>query len=174
MLLKIIIAIRKRIANPYKRAIIVSKQGVKMGVNCQVFPNVSFGSEPYLIQIGNNVKITDGCTFITHDGGIEVIRNLKSLSNADLFGTIRVGNNVFFGNRCIIMPNVEIGDNVIIGAGSVVTKSILPNSVVVGVPARVIKSIDEYYDKVEQNIDFTKNLTLKDKREYLIEKYNLK
>lgn len=172
MFKKIILLIRLRLASPHNRAKLFNKLGVQMGSNCQIFPEVSFGSEPYLIKLGNNVKITNGCSFITHDGGVEVIRNLKSMKNADLFGRISIGDNVFIGNKCIIMPNVNIGNNVIIGAGSVVTKDILSNSVAVGVPARVIKSIDEYYNKVKSDIEFTKNLDAKEKKEYLLKKYN--
>lgn len=63
---------------------------------------------------------------------------------------IVVGNNVYIGNNVIILPGVTIGNNVIIGAGAVITKNIPDNSVAVGVPARVIKTADEYFKKITE------------------------
>lgn len=122
--------------------------GGKLGVDCEIYPDVEFGSEPYMITIGNHVRITNGVRFVTHDGGVWVLRNL-GLENADIFGKIEIGDNVHIGWNAIIMPNVSIGNNCVIGAGAVVTKSIPDNSVAVGVPAKVIESIDEYYAKAQ-------------------------
>lgn len=160
--------------DPYQRANYYKNIGVKFGENCQVFANVGFGSEPYLISTGNNVKITAGTQFITHDGGVEVLRNMKLLKNADIFGEIKIGNNVFIGNRCIILPNITIGDNVVIGAGSVVTKNIPSNTVCAGVPAKFIKSIEDYYKNLEIKVDYTKNMKKEEKKQYLLKKYNIK
>lgn len=65
---------------------------------------------------------------------------------------------------------MTIGDNVIIGAGSVVTKNIPSDSVAAGVPARVICSLDEYYEKNLQKGTFytTPKMTAKDKKYYLM------
>ena len=95
------------------------RNGGKIGENCEIFPNVEFGSEPYLITIGNNVRITNGVKFVTHDGGVWVLRNL-GLKDIDCFGEIIIGDNVHIGWNAIIMPNVKIGDNCVIGAGAVV------------------------------------------------------
>lgn len=168
---KLILYIQLKIANPYKRAELYKKHGVEMGANCQVFPDVTFGSEPYLVKLGSNVKITNSCTFITHDGGIEVLRNLNIYKNGDVFGEIIIGNNVFLGNRTIVLPNVKIGDNVIIGAGSVVTKDIASNSVAAGVPAKVIKTLPEYEQNILNRVELTKGLNRLEKKEYLIKKY---
>lgn len=65
------------------------------------------------------------------------------------------------------MPGVSIGNNCIIGCGAIVTKSIPDNSVAVGVPAKVIETVDEYYEKHKNNFLETKGLTPKKKREYL-------
>ncbi len=65
------------------------KRGVKIGDNCEIYSTVNFGSEPYLISIGNHVRITHGCRFITHDGGVWVLRELKKDSSLDLFGGIK-------------------------------------------------------------------------------------
>lgn len=140
----------KGVINYYK------KYGLQIGENCQLLSNTVL-PEPYLIKIGNNVKITDNVKLLTHDGGIHVLRNLGLLPNADKFGKITIGNNVFIGNNVIILPGITIGDNVVIGAGSIITKDISNNLVVAGVPARKIKTIEEYYDSVKTECIFTKN-----------------
>ena len=71
------------------------------------------------------------------------------------------------------MPGVKIGSNVIIGAGSIVTKDIPDNSVACGVPAKVIETIDDYYEKNKKNIDLTKNYTQEEKKKYLLDKFKL-
>jgi acetyltransferase-like isoleucine patch superfamily enzyme len=111
------------------------KQGMKIGSGCRL-NTLRFSTEPYLIEIGNHVAIADGSDFITHDGGIWCFR--EELGFADIFGVIKIGNNVFIGNSCIILPNTIIGDNCIIGAGSVVRGKFPANSVIIGNPAKVV------------------------------------
>jgi len=160
-------------SDPKEMAKYLKRKGLNIGSDCEVFPDVSFGSEPYLIKLGDKVKITSGVRFITHDGGIYVLRNINHAPNLDLIGRIIVGNNVFIGINSIILPNVTIGDNCIIGAGSVVSKSIPRDSFAVGVPARVIKSLDKYYADKENSIDYTKNMSPVEKRRYLLKKHNM-
>lgn len=109
-----------------------------------------FGTEPYLITVGSHVEFTLGVRLITHDGAVFCFRNNKEFRNVDFFRPIIIGNNCFFGNYAIVLPGVTIGDNCIIAAGAVVTKDVPSNSVVGGVPARVIKSFGEYQDKVKK------------------------
>lgn len=146
------------------------KQGGKIGKDCEIFPNVEFGSEPYLIRIGNHVRITNGVRFITHDGGMWVAREL-GLKDADVFGKITIGNNVFIGWNSIIMPGVTIGDNCVIGAGSIVTQNVQDNSVVAGIPAKKIKNIQEYIESADKKCDYTKHMSKKEKYDYLLKKY---
>lgn len=143
------------------------KLGVEIGENCSFLGRVVWGSEPYLIKIGNNVKITSGVRFVTHDGGVFVLRNLKNDKSLDIFGRITIGNNVFIGIDSLILPGVEIGDNVVIGANSVVTKSLKSNAVYAGCPAKYICSIEEYYQKNEQFFLSTKELSPKEKKKLL-------
>lgn len=105
------------------------------------------GSGSYLVVIENNVRITDGVKFCIHDGGMRALRNSGLLENADRFGRIVVGNNVHIGWNAIIIPEITIGHDTIIGCSAVVTKDIPPRSIAVGVPAKVVKTIDEYYMK---------------------------
>lgn len=116
--------------------------GVKIGKRNRFTGAINFGSEPYLIELGDDVTLAQGTTFITHDGGAGLFRQEYPGLNA--FGKIKIGNNVFVGSSVTILPGVSIGDNVVVGACSVVTKSIPSNVVVAGIPARPIKSIDAY------------------------------
>lgn len=144
------------------------RQGMTIGENCSIIGSVEFGSEPYLISIGNNVRISSGVTFVTHDGGVHVIRNLYNLPNIDKFGQIKIGNNVFIGTKTIIMPNVNIGNNVIVGSGSIVTKDIKDNSVVCGTPAKILYDIETYFNKNRDLYLETKKLSAKDKKKFII------
>jgi len=130
-------------ANPYQKSKIYSKFiGIKFGNNVRILNFPRFGSEPYLIEIGDDVTITRGVCFVNHDGGVAVFR--KDLPGLNVYGRIIIGNNVFIGINSIIMPGVKIGNNVVIGAGSIVNKDIPDNVVVAGIPAKVIKSLLEY------------------------------
>lgn len=150
------------------------KQGMVIGEKTQLYNGISnYGSEPFLIKIGNNCTVTSNVQFLTHDGGMRVIKNLGLHANPDKFGQIIIGDNVFIGYGSIIMPNVKIGDNVIIGAGSVVTKNVESNSVYCGVPAKKLYSIEEYFKKNYDKIDCTRGLSFKDKKKYLYNKYKL-
>lgn len=82
----------------------------------------------------------------THDWASHVfIGKYNQMVNSS--GSVTIGNNIYFGADCTVLKGVSIGDNCIIGAGSVVTKSIPPNSVAVGNPCKVIYSLDEYFAK---------------------------
>jgi acetyltransferase-like isoleucine patch superfamily enzyme len=126
------------------------RNGMKYGKNLRIMAGVDFGSEPGLIEIGNNVVISKDVLFSTHDGGANVIRKLPEMKNKEIntFEKIIIGNNVFIGARTIILPGVKIGDNVIIGANSVITKNIESNSVVAGIPAKKIMNLEEYKIKL--------------------------
>lgn len=144
------------------------KLGVTIGERFQSGSRILWGTEPYLICIGNDVKITDCVKFITHDGGVHVLRNLyPDMKKCDVFGTITIGNNVFIGNDVILLPNSKIGNNVVIGAGSIVTGEIPDNSVAAGVPCKVISEIEDYYKKKKKNSLLTKNLSAEEKRKAL-------
>ena len=106
-------------------------------------------------------------TFITHDGGVHVLRKLTGNKKLDYFGRIKIGNNVFIGNNATIMPGVSIGNNVVIGYGSIVTKDIPDESVVAGIPAKIIETIDEYSKKKIAKTVETKQLSKKDKEKFL-------
>lgn len=143
------------------------KLGVSVGNDVRFIglnPNgEQFGSEPYLIEIGNNVTIAAKVLFVNHDGGLHVFRSEHK--NLNKYGRIKIGNNCFIGVRSIILPGVTIGHNCVIGAGSVVTKDVPSDSVAAGVPARVICSTQQYYEKNEElcmNKQFSSDIEKKD------------
>lgn len=152
----------------------LKRHGLKFGKGIDIAKNVNFGSEPYLINIGNNVRISKNVQLITHDGGMWTLRKMKLLENSDYFAQIVIGDNVNIGMNAIIMPGVTIGNNCIVGAGAVVTKNVLDNTVVAGVPAKNIETIEDYFNKKKDKCDFTKNMKWKEKKKYLLNKFKIK
>lgn len=124
-----------------------------------------WGSEPYLITIGNNCQITSGVKLFTH-GGAGAAR--EQYPKFDVFGKVTIGDNVYLGNNSLVMPGVTIGNNVLVAAGSVVTKSIPENVVVGGNPARFLCTIDDY---IERNLAYntnSKGMSRKEKKKLLM------
>lgn len=130
---------------------ICKSRGLKVGKNVIFIDTPDFGSEPYLIQIGDRTKITAGCRFINHDGAMYVIRSMEKYADARNFGRIKIGKNCFVGNNCTFLPGSQMGNNCILGAGSVLNSSMPDNSVYAGVPAKFICTIEEYGDKALAN-----------------------
>lgn len=123
--------------------------GVRVGSGVRFYgvSRAMFGSEPWMIRIGNDVHITAGVDFITHDGGTLILR--KEVPDLEWSAPIDIGNDVYVGVRCIILPGTKIGNRSVIGAGSVVSKEVPANSVYAGCPARLICSTDEYLEKLK-------------------------
>lgn len=132
---------------------------VNIGNKARFTGKINFGSEPFLVSIGNYVTLAHNVTFHTHDGGVWVFRN--KYPSINVFGKITIGNNVFIGSNVIILPNISIGVNIVVGTRSIITKSIESNSIVAGNPARSIRTIDEYEEKVLKNASFIDNNNMK-------------
>ena len=151
------------------------KKGLKVGSGCDfVSPGPNFGSEPYLIEIGSNTTVSFDVAFVTHDAGTRVLRNLASNEKEKqtvIYGKIKIGKNCFIGCRSTILPGVTIGDNVIIGAGSVVNRDIPSDSVAAGVPCKVICSLKEYKEKHKDDFLYMVNLPYEEKKKYLTERF---
>ena len=117
--------------------------GVKLGANCRINSNI-LTSESYLIEIGDNVTISDHVSFITHDNSISKIINGKS----DIYGRIKVGNNCFIGAHTILMYGIILADEIIVASGSVVTKSFNQSRIIIGGnPAKIIGTWDAFAEK---------------------------
>jgi acetyltransferase-like isoleucine patch superfamily enzyme len=141
---RVSVAFEKRKYSPSNISEFFRKQGAQVGDNCFIVPTM-LGTEPYLVKIGNRVAIAQGVQFITHDGGTFIFRN--EIPNIQGFGTILIEDNCLIGQNAILFPNIRIGPNSIVAAGSVVIADVPPNTIVMGVPARPFGSIDKYKEK---------------------------
>lgn len=137
--------------------------GVKIGKG-NFISSAFWSSEPYLISIGNYCQITAGVRIHTHGGG-NFVRSI--IPAFDCFGKVSIGDYVYIGTGAQIMPGVTIGNNVLIAAGSIVTKSVPCRVVVAGNPARVICSLEEYIAKNEPYNLNSKGLDAKAKKSLL-------
>lgn len=116
--------------------------GMKVGSNfCRLNGVILDPSHCWLIEIGDNVTMAPRVHILCHDA------STKQFLNYTKIGRVTIGDNVFIGAESVVLPGVTIGSNVIIGANSTVTHNVPDNSVVAGSPARVICSLEEYLDK---------------------------
>ena len=162
----------------YKRVCLISNSkriaylrdaDARIGHGCTINSINILGSEPYLVEIGDNVYISGtNVKIFTHDGGTMQLKYMGIADKMyDNFGKIKIGNNCFIGAESIILKNVTIGNNCIVGAGSVVSKSVPDGCVVAGVPARIICTVEEYYEKNKNMYDDTVNWNAYKKRQYI-------
>lgn len=160
MISKIINKIRKGyLKNKLGHIGYIKSLGVRIGNDCRIYIE-DFGSEPWLIEIGNKVTITAGVRIVTHDGSTWLFNDEKG--RRYLYKKVIIGNNVFIGVNSIILPGVIIEDNVIIAAGSIVTKSVPSGTIVGGNPAKIIGLYDDFKKvalssyKSDTDMDLTK------------------
>lgn len=139
------------------------KKGCIIGVRTVIFNpqnTIIDRTRPSLITIGDDVKITDGVTILTHGYDWSVLSGVyhEMIGSS---GRVTIGNNVFIGMKSTIVKGVTIGNNVIIGANSLVNKDVQDNSVYAGNPAKFIMSVDDYYRKRKSEfINEAKDLAL--------------
>lgn len=115
------------------------ENGLTIGKNCDIhYGTIIDDSCPWLITFGDNVELAPRCHVLAHDTSTNLITGKTRL------GFVNIGDNVFVGAETVILPNVTIGNNVIIGAGSVVSRDIPSNSIAAGSPAKVIGSYEDY------------------------------
>ena len=110
--------------------------GIEIGTNTMISLRAKLDTRRGKIFIGERCHITYGCIILSHDGSA---RQRDSKENGE--GSVIIGDGVFVGVNSVILPNVRIGDNTVIGAGSVVTNDIPANVIAAGNPARVIKTL---------------------------------
>lgn len=126
----------------WRRYGLVTGKDFRMMKGCAIDP-----SFPWLVSIGDNVCLAPNVTILAHDASSKVHLGYTRL------GRVSIGNNVFVGAGSIILPNVAIGNDVVIAAGSVVSRDVPDNSVAGGCPARVIKSTEEFKKKHGDSMD---------------------
>nr|WP_245592273.1 acyltransferase [Ectobacillus panaciterrae] len=118
----------------------LKRRGLKIGENCKIYDtHIDYG-HCFLIEIGNDVTITNS-SILAHDASTK-----HSLGKTKV-GKVKIGNRVFIGWGSIVFPNVKIGDDVIVAAGSVVNRDIPSGCVVAGVPAKIMGKTSEYIEK---------------------------
>ena len=118
------------------------RRGLKIGKNLKIMHGTIIDdSHPWLIEIGDNVTLAPRVHILAHDA------STKNYLGYTKIGRVVIGDNVFIGADSVILPGVAIGNNVIIGANSTVTHSIPEGMVVVGCPAHVICSTEDYLNK---------------------------
>lgn len=138
--------------------------GVTIGDNCFI-NTYNWGSEPYLIEIGNNVQVTQNVYFHTH-GGAHVAR--RNCPRFDIFGKIIIKDWAYIGAGSHIMPGVTIGEGALVAAGSIVTKSIPDREVWGGTPAKFLNTVDDYLARnMKYNLN-SKGLTKSEKKKLLL------
>ncbi|MBR5892506.1 MAG: acyltransferase [Bacteroidaceae bacterium] len=138
--------------------------GVKIGKNCFIATK-NWSSEPYLIEIGDNVQITRNVSVHTHGGG-HVVRGKHP--NYDSFGKVIIKDGAYIGAFSQIMPGVTIGKGALVAAGSIVTKSVPDGVVVAGNPAKFVCTVDEYIERNEKYNMGTKGLSYDAKKKALL------
>ena len=122
--------------------------GMKVGKNFNRLHGVILDpGHCWLIEIGDNVTMAPRVHILCHDA------STKQFLNYTKIGRVTIGDNVFIGAETVVLPGVTIGSNVIIGANSTVTHDIPDNSVVAGSPARVICTLEEYLEKERKRME---------------------
>ena len=161
---QIVEKIRRTLETPeaYARRI-----GVTIGKGCTI-DTKNWPTEPYLITIGDYVRVAKGTSFYTH-GGLVSLRKYYKDNDIDQFGKISIGDYSYVGENCMILQGVKIGKDCLVGGGSVVTKSIPDGCMVAGNPAKFIGYTDAFYKRVKEtnNVHCFK-MSLPEKKKYLL------
>lgn len=138
--------------------------GVTVGKNCLIDTR-GWSSEPYLITIGDNVQVTKGVFVHTHGGG-HALR--KEIPDFDVFGKVVIESWSYIGAFSQIMPGVTIGEGAIVAAGSIVTKSVKPHTVVGGNPAQYICTVEDYKERnLKYNVG-SKGMSKEEKKKFIL------
>ena len=138
-----------RIRGEYTTEKLIS-MGMQVGKNFGRLHGVILDpSHCWLITIGDNVTLAPRVHILCHDA------STKGFLGYTKIGQVTIGNDVFIGAESVVMPGVTIGNRVIVGANSTVTHDVPDNSVVVGSPARILCTVDEYLDKERRRMENT-------------------
>ena len=122
--------------------------GMKVGKNFNRLHGVILDpGHCWLIEIGDNVTMAPRVHILCHDA------STKTFLNYTKIGRVTIGDNVFIGAESVVLPGVTIGNNVVIGANSTVTHDVPDNTVVAGSPARVLCTLEEYLEKEKSRME---------------------
>lgn len=110
-----------------------------IGVNAKIYGRCS---------IGNYVMMGEDCTIITRNHCFNRVDQTMMNQGFDEEKPVSIGDDVWIGDKVIILPGVQIGNGCIVGAGSVVTHSIPPYSIAAGNPARIIRNRKNRTDRI--------------------------
>lgn len=145
--MKIIKEILYRIRGDYTTEKLIT-MGMKVGKNFKRLHGVILDpAHCWLIEIGDNVTMAPRVHILCHDA------STKQFLDYTKIGKVKIGDNVFIGAESVVLPNVKIGSNVIIGANSTVTKDIPDGVVAAGNPANVICSLEAYLTRHKKNME---------------------
>jgi acetyltransferase-like isoleucine patch superfamily enzyme len=117
-----------------------------IGDHCSIQTNTVI-TDPAYVSLGSNVRLS-GCTLFGHDGSVNMLTRAYDCT-VDRVGKIEVGDNVYIGHNAIVLPGVSIGSYALVAAGAVVNRDVPENSVVAGVPAKVVGRLDEYVERLK-------------------------
>ena len=147
--------------------------GAKIGKGTKITCGLNAFPEPYMVELGKKVYVADAVSFMTHDGALSWMSRALGYTDkrTDKIGKIVVGDNCFIGARAVIMQNVTIGNNCIIAMGAIVTKNVPDNSVVAGIPAKVVGTTEEFLEKHKDCEDYTCGWPYGKKRKYYGDKF---
>jgi maltose O-acetyltransferase len=121
------------------------KRGLRVGERCEL--EQPFELDPshcWLVEIGDDVTFAPDVHVIVHDA------STKRCVGHTRLAPVRIGSRVFVGARTTILPGVTVGDDVLIGAGSVVSRDIPPGTVAAGNPARALGTLASYYERTRE------------------------
>ncbi len=125
----------------------LKKRGLKMGKGCTIMGGVIIDpSHCWHITLGDNVTLAPNVHVLAHDASTKFFLGYTRVANTS------IGDNVFIGAGSIVLPGVSIGNNVVIGAGSVVATDIPDDTVAVGNPARVVKTLKAFLGNNKQKM----------------------
>jgi acetyltransferase-like isoleucine patch superfamily enzyme len=122
------------------RIVYLRATGAVIGSNTMISLGAKIDVTRGKVIIGRNCVITHGCVVLSHDYAATHILHVPGTERP----TVRIEDGVFIGVNSVIMPDVTIGRNSIIGAGSIVTRHIPPGVIAAGNPARIIRQIPEH------------------------------
>jgi acetyltransferase-like isoleucine patch superfamily enzyme len=159
IILKIHTTYQQFIQNIYLKLCIA--KGLKVGRKVRFVEVPQFGTEPFLIEIGDETTFSNNVRFVNHDGGQNALHFFEKYRDVRTFGRIKIGKQCLIGADTILMPGVEMQDNCILGAGSILTTSMKKGSVFAGIPAKFICTVEEYGDKLlANNVMYPRELEL--------------